>query len=919
MRSLSSLLAATLMVWLGLSAATVAAQTPVISELMARNATTLTDQDGDYSDWVEIRNPGPSGINLGGYYLTDDDQNLTKWRFPSTSLSSGSHLVVFASGKNRASSNRQLHTNFKLAGKGESVALVRPDGVTIASSFHPYPSQRTDISFGLSGSSPAYFVTPTPGKANGTGVPGFVSDTTIQGKRGFHTVAVDVPITCGTANATIRFTLDGSPPTATTGFVYSQPLKISRTTVIRAAAYASGLAPSNIDTKTFLFVDDIVRQPAAPPGFPSSWGGAPAADYEMDPEITNSATYRQAVRTGLSAIPFMSLSLPVADMFGSRGIYSNTRSSGRAWERMCSVEYYDPSTKESFHEHAGVRIQGGASRNPSSSPKHSMSLRFRDGYTGTLEFDLFRGSQVKRFETLQLRAMYNNSWIHWSSTQRRSGLLIRDQWIRDCMIAMGQHDAGTGNYVCLFINGLFWGVHNLHERAVASHYAEWNGGNEDDYDARNGGTFVDGNSAAWNTMRSAVTSRNWTLVQKYLAVDNYIDWLIVNRFGGNRDLKSGGNWRAAGGGKNLAPWRFYSWDAERILENPSQNGSAPTNDPPGLLSYLDDIPDFVVRFGDRVHRHFFNGGAMMANRTAARLDARVRELDVAIVAESARWGDYRRDVHVRGPASLYTRNGHWLPEIGRLRTSYFPTRSATVLSQFRSMGLYPSTVAPVFSRHGGTVSSGFQLSMSAPRGTIYYTTNGVDPRAPGGAISTSAKSYSNPAKLLVSSTVKARVRDGSRWSALTEARFLIESISINEFLARNANGIRDNMGEREDWIELHNKNTASVVIGGMYLTDSEAEPTRWQIPANTVLAPGAKLLIWADDEPSEGPMHATFKLSGSGEEILLFDTDGRTLLDRVAFGQQQPDISTGRFDDGGTTLVTFLSPPTATTSPTTST
>jgi hypothetical protein len=123
---------------------------PLISELMAINDTTLQDEDGDYSDWIEIYNPGPPPLELDGWYLTDSAGNRTKWRFPPVDIAPHGYLVVFASDKNRAEAGRPLHTNFKLDGDGEYLALVRPDGFTVAFQFAPkYPSQTGDISYGL--------------------------------------------------------------------------------------------------------------------------------------------------------------------------------------------------------------------------------------------------------------------------------------------------------------------------------------------------------------------------------------------------------------------------------------------------------------------------------------------------------------------------------------------------------------------------------------------------------------------------------------------------------------------------------------------------------------------------------------------------------------------------------------------------
>ena len=124
---------------------------PKITEFQAINDSTLRDEDGDFSDWIEIRNPSTQRIDLAGWYLTDNGDDLTKWQFPKNStIEAQVALIVFASGKNRWDGPQgQHHTNFRLSGNGETLALVRPDGVTIAQSFDSYPSQVADQSYGL--------------------------------------------------------------------------------------------------------------------------------------------------------------------------------------------------------------------------------------------------------------------------------------------------------------------------------------------------------------------------------------------------------------------------------------------------------------------------------------------------------------------------------------------------------------------------------------------------------------------------------------------------------------------------------------------------------------------------------------------------------------------------------------------------
>ena len=106
------------------------------------------------SDFIELTNRGDQAVNLAGWYLTDDADDLTKWEFPSVNLAPGQYLVVFASNKDRAVAGSQLHTNFALAAEGEYLALVQPDGDTVVSAFAPeFPPQYEDVSYGISASS----------------------------------------------------------------------------------------------------------------------------------------------------------------------------------------------------------------------------------------------------------------------------------------------------------------------------------------------------------------------------------------------------------------------------------------------------------------------------------------------------------------------------------------------------------------------------------------------------------------------------------------------------------------------------------------------------------------------------------------------------------------------------------------------
>ncbi len=136
----------------------------VISEFLASNQNGLRDDDGARSDWIELHNPSPNAVNVDGWFLTDDRTDLAQWRFPATHLPPDGRLVVFASGKNRASPGAPLHTNFRLDTDGGYLALVHPDGSTLATHFD-YPRQFPDVSFGPGfgpARNPTYLVGPNP-------------------------------------------------------------------------------------------------------------------------------------------------------------------------------------------------------------------------------------------------------------------------------------------------------------------------------------------------------------------------------------------------------------------------------------------------------------------------------------------------------------------------------------------------------------------------------------------------------------------------------------------------------------------------------------------------------------------------------------------------------------------------------------
>ncbi len=138
------------------------------------------------------------------------------------------------------------------------------------------------------------------------------------------------------------------------------------------------------------------------------------------------------------------------------------------------------------------------------------------------------------------------------------------------------------------------------------------------------------------------------------------------------------------------------------------------------------------------------------------------------------------------------------------------------------------------------------------------------------------------------------------------AALALPEICVNEFLALNQNGLRDEAGQCDDWVELYNRGSSSVALGGMWMSDERSEPDKWALPAID-LGPREFLLIWADRDLDQGALHADFKLSGDGEQIVL-SLPSRETVDAHDFGPQVTDRSEGRWPDGERTWRAFASP-----------
>jgi len=897
----------------------------VINEVMAANSSTVMDPQGEYDDWIEIYNTGDKAINVGGMYLTDILEQSTMWQIPTnrptaTTIPAGGYLLVWADNE---VADAGLHANFQLNADGEQIGLFAADGHTLIDSI-AFADQAADVSFGCypDGKNELRFLgLPSPAAQNQGVYLGRVADTKFSHDRGFYDQPFQLTITCETPGAIIYYTVDGTQPYQIggrfpTGKVYFSPIPVSRTTCLRAVAIKPGWMSSNIDTQTYIFLDNVVRQPANPSGFPSMWG-TESADYEMDPDIVNA--HIGTLKDDLKSISTMSLVMDSKHLFDSKdGIYSHPQSSGITWERPGSIEMINPDGSKGFQANCGVRIYGGVGRREK---KRSLRLMFKGIYGPTsLRYPLFGQDAADEFDSLILRANFNDGYPFGQACSQ----YIRDEFCRRLQLALDD-PSPHGVFVHLYVNGLYWGLYNPVERPESSFAATYFGGEKEDWDSLNSGRPIgDSTTITYNAMLNAVRqsmqtneayqrlqgnnpdgTRNPNYVD-YLDVENYINYMIVNLYVGNTDWPSH-NWYAAFNRVNPTGWKCFSWDAEWVVGLIVGHGldSYLTENMTGVSGYicepyarLRNNTEFRQLFADHVHDAFFNGGPMYVdpsnsqwnpaypqrNCPAALYAELAKSIERAMTAESARWGDV-------GSGTPYTVQ-QWRDQRDQILYTYMPQRSQLVLDQLRSASLYPSLDAPVFRvngsyQHGGRISPTDQLSIAATSGTIYYTLDGSDPRLPGGTVNTThATKYSAPIKLTQSAHVKARVLSGSTWSALNEATFAVgpvaENLRITEIMYHPADTGSPSDANQE-FIELANIGAETINLNLARFTNG----VDFTFP-NVELSAGKYVLVVKDQAAfyARYPEFAgviagqySGSLANDGERIRLEDAVSQTILD----------------------------------------
>lgn len=625
--------------------------------------------------------------------------------------------------------------------------------------------------------------------------------------RGFYSAPFSLSLSVDPVDTSptlrVRYTLDGKLPTPTVGQDFTTAIPISTTTVVRAIVYDSA-APATVSTSigsSYLFPSHVIHQPvniptasdpnfANYPSYPRETydvgnGKTAVHDYEMDPDVINHPAYSSLAIPALLAVPTVSLIADEAEMFGPDGFYDGET------EHAGSMEILYPNDPN-----ADQQANCGIDPHSSNRLKRALRLEFSSSFgvskltTSLLQTAPLGGNVVAtKIDNLILRSGNNRSWARvWNPD---ATTYTEDEWFRESQSAMNGGVAAHGTFVHLYINGLYWGFYNITERPDESFAATYTGGKKGDHFSLKEDGRTKGDATRWNYLSTTLVAKDLTVpanyaeMQSYLDVGLFSDYLILAWYMGWNDWPHN-NWWVDIRNDVPLPARYFTWDGEWSWDrgNPFdssikgeapngawvhpafRNGSTDNSFQAQFWRSLRVNNDFMALFADHVYEHTKTGGALSDQNARLRWNTLNLYVEDAVIAESARWGD------AITPSTPRTRDVDWNREVTAIY-NLMGGNVARFLAALRAQGIYPNIDPPAFAPTPGVVATGTAVSLTNPNagGTIYYKTDGTDPRQPGGNLDPGAISYAGPVTVNAPTLIKARVLASAQWSALASGQF----------------------------------------------------------------------------------------------------------------------------------------------------
>lgn len=394
----------------------------LINEIAARG-TTFADEFEECDDWIELYNNGSTSVNIGGLFLTDNLDNLTKWQIAApVEIPPGGFQTLWI---DKDPEQGGLHASFKLSGSGDQIALVQwiNDEFVILDEvdFNEIPFQSSYGRTTDGGPTWTTFGEITPNASNQNALP-WQENPTIDLQSGGYNGTQTVSISHPNSTAVIYYTLDGSEPDMTSA-TYTGPISISESTALKAKAYATGFQESKSAIASYLIDENLT---------------IPSLFINTDPANFFDNTTGIYVE-GTNGIPGFCVNYPA--------------NWNQDWEVPVNLSLIEGNGDLGFNVNAGIKIGGGCSRQYG---LKSLNVYTRETKYGSekIDYPLFAGRDHDNYERIKLR----NSGQDYLRTGFRDGLLTSLLWDKVDLELQGFQPA------VVYLNGDFWAVQNIRER-----------------------------------------------------------------------------------------------------------------------------------------------------------------------------------------------------------------------------------------------------------------------------------------------------------------------------------------------------------------------------------------------------------------------------------------------------------------------
>ncbi len=829
-----------------------------INEVLASNNTVNHDiHFYNFSDWIEIYNDGPHSVNLNGYTITDDISVPDKYRINfSFYIKASGFGVIWADEE-----SWYPHTNFALDSDGEFVALFDPDGMLVDS--FSFSRQLPDVSYGRYPDGSEHFVYMQEPTCSYKNMPGLsqadlVSDSVIFSQPGgFYQGSQYIELSTASPTAVVRYTRDGSWPDSESD-IYDWPIRISSTGVIRARSFEADHLPGPVHTESYLIDEEL---------------NLPVLSLSTDPKF------------------FFNSGIGIY-VVGENGIEGNCIDSAvnfnQPWERAVNFEYYSQDGVKRMNQVVGAKIAGRCSR---TRPMKPLAFFSRDKY-GKKGFDGYQFFNSKNLSSPK------NLYLRNSGTEAYSTYL-RDGFMQTLIMDRMDMDYQAYQPLVLYINGKYWGLHNLREK-MDEHYVESNYGIDPEsidlleYNTIGTRDVHQGDWSLYDQFLDYVTDHdlgvpeNYDYVKSQMDVDEFMNIHIANIYFENEDWPNNNNkfWRERSpGGK----WRWYMYDLDFGFGYWPKTGNSvhwffDDREDSRIAHKLKDNPDFVSEFVQRMASHL--NTTFRTDRVLNILDSVKGNIDQEIYRHVERWGNpWSHDKWESNVEVMY--------DFARARTAIVIPQ---IMYEFDLEGTYDLHVMNTSPPHGDIEVAGVEIPSDF---TGFYFSN-VPLRIK--AIPRPGYKFSSWSGAVSSTSEEIYLSADSNQSLIAhfEAVETIGGLYINEILSSNVNGLADDQDEHEDWIELYNDNDHALNLAGLYISDSAGHLTQFQIPFGeaqiTSIPAKGHMIFWADSDEKQGPLHLPFKLKKDGESIFISQRTGEEviIMDSISYGKQHSDISYGR-------------------------